>query len=399
MADQDILQRIIQNDPSRMGGVFRPRSVEALAQQNRDYLGQTQPLIPDDFSGGRVPAAPPAPDIQPNFTPRQSQTAVPGFGNDAFTAPIETGGPSVTIPEILAPAGRAIQRGMSPTPNIDTPEFRQLEAVNPELAAQLRQRAAEGIPRTPPVDSGELPRQAGLPPGSASAAEPGYPGEGQLPRNPDIMFGGRDAGTQTPQTPAERAQAGLQAAGRGESIPVDPMAPEQFDPETGERSDEARKLGLLERMFGEQGSPEYRSAGRALMMAGAAIMSTDGNLGEALGNGIQAGLMQYDDVLTALREEEAEARAMGMAEEAHALNMQLKQIQIANAGRRGSLKGKAAEPELTKTQQAAVLADEFVNLGLNPDMALPAAINRIYGVPVGLARPPAEDPLSFALGQ
>lgn len=385
--NNDILRRIIQNDPSRMGGVYRPGQIGSRTAERTGLTVDGTPARPQDF-GGREGAPP---------------TVVPGFGRDAFTAPIDTGGPTTTIPQIMAPVGGALQRVMSPAPDIDTPEFRQLEQVNPDTAAQLRRRAeAAAMPPPPGAANAGMPNvDRDVPPPPEGGPQP-YAGQGLLPQHPDIMFAGADAGAEAPpvpQTPAERAQAGLLAARRGEDISIDPMSPEQFDPETGERSDEARKLGLLERMFGEQGSPEYRAAGRALMMAGAAIMTTDGNLGEALGNGIQAGLMQYDDVLTALREEEAEARAMGMAEEAHALNMQLKKIQIANAGRRGSLKGKAAEPELTPIQKGLVLADQLVGFGYSQDEAMRWGAQQAFGLPVGAGRVPAEDPFSFALGQ
>lgn len=388
---EDILRRIIQSDTGHMGMAYRSnRPVNPSYIENRaDRFPGDDPL-PTGLAQEPRPARPP---VTPERVDQRSKDMVGLLGPHR----------SITGHEPTPREPRAARQDniASFTPVYEDSQAYN-EASNPRanpLRALFGDAAIDAIPsrRTtePPLpmpgEAGAAPMQAGLADGSQAA-------QGQLPQNPGTMFGGMDAGTtsgQQPATPAERAQAGLQAAMQGQTPDVDTMAPEQFDPETGERSDEARKLGLLERMFGEQGSNEYRAAGRALMMAGAAIMSTDGNLGQALGNGIQAGLLQYDDVLAALREEELEARKMGMAEEAHAMSMQLKSIQAARAaagGKRGPVK---AAPELTKIQQAAVLADEFTQLGLDPDTALAGALNRTYGVPATLVRPQAQDPFAF----
>ena len=396
---QDILRHIIEQDTGHMGLGYNPGTIgNAVA----DRLGLTAPANPQDFA---------------EEAPRRTGGAMPppGFAQD-LSDPTED----------AARAQRQAQQREESARNRAQRIYHR-DRTNAETARQL----GLDLPMpAPPVPDRPRPTPPGMansgipmpeapdpppPPGAAVAGgqagrdggfqvEPGalvgFTGpSGEYGVQPGSLAGIPDAarGDMATGTPAERAQAGLQAAMQGQSPGVDTMAPEQFDPETGTRTEEARKLGLLERMFGEKGSPEYQAAGRALMMAGAAIMSTDGDLGKALGNGIQAGLMQYDDVLEALREEEMEARQMGMAEEAHAMNMHLKSIQAARAaagGKRGSL---SAEPELTKAQQAAVLADEFTQLGLDPQTSLAGALNRIYGVPATLVRPPSEDPLAAAL--
>jgi len=363
----DILKRLIESDLTRSGGVYNPPSAEAAVGDLRGYLGQSQPLVPDDF-GGRVPQTPAAPQVQPDFSvpdrtshgrSRSAPLNPPSFGEAA--APLrEAVSPVVDAFTSTAPTGRGRQR---PAP--------------PEMADA-------GIPMPPPPSAEP---QAGLSFAGVS------PAEGPAPRE-DIMFA-------TPRTPTEAAgKAGLEMVMQGEQPPVSANDPDMYDPDTGLRSDDARKLGLLERMFGEKGSDKYQTAGKALMMAGAAIMSSQGSLGEAVGQGIQAGLMTYDDAMQALKDEEKEARQMGMAEEAHALNMQLKQLQIQNAGKRGSIK-----PEKTLQDRIAdglVLADLLENVFEQPrERALSIGAQQGLGLPAGTAnppRPPAEDFLSM-LGQ
>ena len=261
------------------------------------------------------------------------------------------------------------------------------------------QMRAPGPDGTPPDAPGDMPPSAPGAAGSGATAQPsapgaeggglayeGVPGLGTDSRA-DIQFGATSPRAAQPSGPRQIAQAGMAAAAMGEPAPVEPMSPEMFDPETGERPEEARKLGLLERMFGERDSPEYRNAGKALMMAGAAIMGTDGNLGQALANGIQAGLMTYDEAMQALQDEENEARKLGMQEEAHALNMELKRLQIQRAQMGGQTSGPIQKvEEFTPIQRTVMMADEFTQLGLAPDESLRSALNRVYGVPASLLR-------------
>ena len=399
---QDILRRIIQNDVGHMGPGYQPNlpANPSYREDRYDRFPNDQPLPTGLAQEPRSPRPPSTADAGTQFMRDMEGLLGPHR--------------SITGREPPTPREPRAARQDNITPFTPVYEDSQVynEASNPRanpLRALFGDAAIDAIPSRrgaePPPPPGAVVAggQAGLTDGFQvePGALPGFTstsGEygiqpGALPGSPGAARGDLSTGS-----PAERAQAGLQAAMQGQSPDVDTMAPEQFDPETGTRTEEARKLGLLERMFGEKGSPEHRAAGRALMMAGAAIMSTDGDLGKALGNGIQAGLMQYDDVLEALREEEMEARQMGMAEEAHAMNMHLKSIQAARAaagGKRGSL---SAEPELTKVQQAAVLADEFSQLGLDPQMSLAGALNRVYGVPATLVRPPSNDPMAALLG-
>ena len=434
---QDILRRIIQNDIGRMGAGYQPnlsvnpsyredredrfpgdqpmptglaqapqsprppstadaggqfmRDMEGLLGSNRSLTGREPPTP----SPARAPQdAPPMPQDIGTQYPHPFQHSIDrANANPNYLSSAADG----SNPAILNRVGE-VARGAADRvrfPHGPDSEFMQnLDRTDPERAALLRAQmpdrpgsAEAGMPNIDP----SVPPMAGLPDGSQAM-------QGRLPQNPDVMFGGMDAGIagppQAPATPAERAQAGLQAAMQGQPRDVDPMSPEQFDPETGTRTEDARKLGLLERMFGEKGSDEYRQAGKALMMAGAAIMSTNGDLGTALGNGIQAGLMTYDDAMQALRDEEKEARQMGMTEEAHELNMELKRLQLQRA-RQGPVKAGAAETGLTDVQKAVITAGEI--LTLFPDTSPEDAKGFALRKHVSAYRPEDRDP--FGLGQ
>lgn len=379
MADKtDVLSRIIQSSVGNMGSTFgsgmrREQSPEESVSQIRAHLGQSRPVAPDDF-GGRVPRTPAAPAIQPDFTPPRDPMA--------DFSPVSTDA-----------------QAYNPSSNSN---------ANPARAV-FGDAAIDAIPSRPQSAQAATPAPDAVAP--PPPADTPAPQQGLLPQNPDIMFAPPPPGQaaanpvvaaaaaqpSAPQ-PQDVAAAGLIAAGQGQSLPIDPMAPEQFDPETGLRNEPARKLGLLERMFGEDGSDKRASAGKALMMAGAAIMTTDGNVGEAIGSGIQAGLMTYDQAMQAIKDEEAEARKLGMTEEAHALNMELKRLQLRRAeggGTRGPVK---AAPEYTPAQKGMMLADTLIQFGYSPEEALRFGGAEATGLSPTLARLPQSDPMDFVLG-
>jgi len=92
----------------------------------------------------------------------QPVTSVPGFGMDAFTAPIDLGGsdvyPQPTTREELLERG-IVQRSFSdrlgdildpvfsPMPDVDSEEFRALQAADPDLGAEILRRAQEAQKR------------------------------------------------------------------------------------------------------------------------------------------------------------------------------------------------------------------------------------------------------------
>lgn len=440
---QELLLRIIQNEISSMGPGYQPH-----ISANPSYREAREDRFPGDDplpTGLSVPSGSSRPPVTPDRVDAWTQDMAGLLGdNRSLTGPRPAGAPAApprrlpqdTPPmppdigtQYLHPFADAVNRsnadpryqssaaqGSNPDilrrigdtvgPAVDRIRFpegpdseymQELQRTDPDRAAQMMEQmnrrtrptppdmTDSGIPMPPPEEPGapevDIPPQAGL----DFAGVP--PADVPAPRA-DIALS--ETGFQQP-TPAAAAQAGLQAVGAGQPAPMNAMAPEVFDPETGTRPEEARKLGLLERMFGEKGSDEYRNAGKALMMAGAAIMSTSGSLGEAVANGIQAGLMTYDDAMKALSDEEKEARQMGMTEEAHELNMELKRLQLSRA-KQGPVK---VQPGLTPVQQAAITADQLISqFKVDPDLAMLAAATKAYGLSPTLMRPGTPDILS-----
>ena len=377
----DILKRIIQGDLSRGGPGYSPGTI---GNATAERLGIVAPeLLPEGQqvdtrpmagvqaqigAGPRDRTAPTANERMQNFSPVMQDSDAYNPNSNPLANPLPR-----------------VARGIFGDAAIDAIPSRERPAP-PDMADS-------GIPMPDAPDpQAAMAPQAGL----EYAGVP--PVDAPVPRA-DIAFD-----PDAPQTPQQRAQAGLAAAGMGEDPGYDPMSPELIDPETGERSDEARKLGLLERMFGEKGSDKYKNAGKGLMMAGAAIMSSGGNLGQAIGEGIQAGLMTYDDAMAALREEELEAKKMGMTEEAHAMNMHLNSLRAARmsavggGGKSGAVK---PEPEYTPTQQGLMLADMLVDqFHVDPEHALRIGAQQAFGLPAGAINPPRQqDQDLFSLGQ
>lgn len=191
-------------------------------------------------------------------------------------------------------------------------------------------------------------------------------------------------GLTTTQAPRAMPVAGGGQAGLTGPAPaqVDPRSPEAFNPETGERDPVSRAASVFERMFGEEGSDRRDNMSRALMLAGAAIMgASHQGIGPALGAGIQAGVMSYDQAQQALVEEERYARDMGMREEAHALNMELQRLRIERArqgGGSGSLSSRQSPVSLANTDYLDLLStfSGDPNITLTPQQAFEAALRR-----------------------
>jgi hypothetical protein len=378
MADRknDVLLSIIQNELSSMGAGYQPNiSANPSYSENRpDRWPEDEGALP---TGRITPQRPPRPEPTPEAVNQWTQDMGSLLG------------PHRSLSGRPAP-----ERAPRPDKIAEfQPVYTDEQAFNPDanpaanpMRAIFGAAAIDAIPSRTPKPSPDAPNTA------LAASPEGYSGAGLLPQNPDIMFAGAEGGVAPPMpTPADTARAGLAAAAAGQPAPVNPMAPEVFDPETGTRPEEARKMGLLERMFGEKGSDQYKNAGKALMMAGAAIMSTSGSLGEAVANGIQAGLMTYDDAMQALKDEEKEARQMGMTEEAHELNMELKRLQLSRA-KQGPVK---PEPKLTPVQQAMITSDQLISqFKIDPDTAMLAAVAGAYKLSPTLLRPREPDLLA-----
>lgn len=233
---------------------------------------------------------------------------------------------------------------------------------NPQEPTGRNRPAPE--PRTP------APQEPGMTTGAGLTS-----GEDLLPPS-----AGLTESEETPQPPERVAAAGnspvAQAASRGL---VDPTGEEAYG-EGGTRDDETRRVSLIDRIFGEDGTPERRQAGIALMRAGAAMMTTDGNLGDAIGNAINAGLASYDEGMSALREEERIARQMGMEEEAHQMRMALDRLRMRRL-EAGPVQVPVPTAEERMLAAAEVLesASHFVT-GMDP------AIVEMYGGPTQAAR-------------
>lgn len=229
------------------------------------------------------------------------------------------------------------------------------EYLTTGMSGIYRTDSNEGIPPPPPA--------AGL----GYGMEPANVGDQTIPQGTNLTM---PKGQVIPGRPGE-VQNAPQQSGLGPVAPADPAA---YNPETGTRPEEARKLSFMERVFGERGSDQSKNAGKALMMAGAAIMSTPGTIGEAVGAGIQAGLLTYDEAQKALSDEAKEARLMGMEEEAHQLDMELKRLQIQRGRQAGSLAGKPKakiDPIAQAMEIAARLEGE---LGIPPQEAMDRAL-------------------------
>ena len=296
-------------------------ALPSQADLNRRAADSQTPFVP--------PMQPPRPGAAPITPGLDPGVQVP------FTSRLEPpqGSPRAAIDEMME--GRA---GVdTSTPNPGGP------GANMSVWDRIMGRDAEYLPRTPTGDGpfpGFPPLQmegegaplrmpggaanaspAGLPPpASGGPASAGLPGTGPA-------IGGANGGS------------GPAAGGAGtiSGIPQAALAgPEAYDPETGTRDPETRALSIFERIFGEADTDERRASGRAIMMAGAQIMKSTGSPGQAIGAGIEAGLLTYDEVMQAMREEARTARALEREEEAHAIEMEMKRLALQRARSAGA---------------------------------------------------------------
>lgn len=384
MADPDVLRRIIGYDHAAVGGDFAARMAAAQSsdpavrskmmydaalaetqrrreagvyaateapQERPNPLGDPRmtaanPSYNEADQASRMPADPVDPII-----PRASDRGVPLYGQRGAMAnltpppraqPVEPGFTPLSDPEAWknSAAGKMLGIGQPETPQ----PRREVGFEGLPDAVDPRARIGDGslpiMPNTTPAATGQP-----LPPGAANAAPV-----------PMAGLGGQTSNGGTGQ--------GSAASG---AVPFNPRGPEAFDPETGTRDDQTRKLSLASRIFGEPDSDKRKSMSKALMMAGAAIMSSPGDLGQAIGAGIQAGVTTFDEATQALRDEEKEMRQMGMEEEAHQLNMALKRLQLERRQGGGGGVGKAKVDPLDAAASDALVLE---SMGMSPEEAM-----------------------------
>lgn len=281
--DPDAIARILAGDRGSMGSTFAAQGLPQTDPATGLPMAGAPPRVDEGFHAPSLP--------QMGLVERHR---VP----DAAPPPADSGiDPAIGRPALGVDPAIPMSRQRDPQTGF-TPE---------ELMSLTPPRVGEGF------HPDAMPPKESPPPGTAEAGTP--PRAGLTPPTEVVPAG----------SPRAAAQRGLADMAAGREPGIDPMSPDAFDPETGLRSDETRKVGFLKRLVGPDADPIL---GRALLAAGAAIMGTEGHFGVALSNGIKAGLLTYDDATTALREEEKEARKMGMVEEAHELDMELKRLQL-----------------------------------------------------------------------
>lgn len=216
---------------------------------------------------------------------------------------------------------------------------------------------------------------AGTPLASPQAGLPTPPGPMMLPAVTPPGGGGGTGGI---------GAGTVDLANLPSAADVSPLNPEAYNPETGTRPPEARALSIWDRMFGEVGSDQRAAVSQGLIRMGAAMMQSKGDLGQALGEGIEAGLLEFDATTKALADEAKEAKQMGMEEEAHELNMALKRLQLARAQSGGGggarTSGVVENPFESKASDfaawSALLDTDPRFAGLNPEVKNRIALNQ-----------------------
>jgi hypothetical protein len=250
----------------------------------------------------------------------QPVTSVPGFGMDAFTAPIDLGGsdvfPQPTTREELLERG-IVQRSFSdrlgdildpvfsPMPDVDSEEFRALQAADPDLGAEILRRAQEA-----------QKRRADDP--AAAAADAAARTEAEAEAG--------DAETRAvDQTAAEQEATEQAAAAEQERQEAARRAQEELERnrgtgDTGGDLDTTfdQMLARLERVMGTKDEDSRQKAMANLAMIGLAIAA--GQSPDALTNIAQGALTG----MQAIRREQA-------SEEATQREMRLTALQMASA--------------------------------------------------------------------
>lgn len=381
MADPDVLRRIIGYDHAAVGGDFAARMAAAQSsdpavrskmmydaalaetqrrreagayaateapQERPNPLGDPRmtsanPSYNEADQASRMPADPVDPII-----PRASDRGVPLYGQRGamanLTPPFQNKGAPAPF-EFQDPYAALVHIDDAPKAGLETARRREVGFESLPVAVDPRARIGDG---SLPIMPNMVPSAQGqpVPLGAANAAPAPMAGlGGQTSNGGGTGQGGASSG----------------------AVPFDPRGPEAFDPETGTRDDQTRKLSLASRIFGEPDSDKRKSMSKALMMAGAAIMSSPGDLGQAIGAGIQAGVTTFDEATQALRDEEKEMRQMGMEEEAHQLNMALKRLQLERRQGGGGGVGKAKVDPLDAAASDALVLE---SMGMSPEEAL-----------------------------
>lgn len=387
--------RMLSLEPNMMGPEDELPSQADLDRRFQDQ--QALPYIlpgrpPAGFGAGldvEPVAAPPGADFPPQVPP-QAGLGAPDADNapgamwtrdDLMPLPDQPFAPNMLPPEptvgAYAPEIEGVPRGKAPVAQTAPGfEFMSGGIGMPEgvPAADINSLMFPGaVGETAPVDQSEIIPQAGLP------ADPAA-----LPMPPVTSVAGAPGGTGGVGGGGTGGGIDMSSLPSGEA--VSPSNPEAYNPETGTRPAEARALSVWDRMFGEPGTDRRAAMSQALMQLGAVMMSTNGDLGQALGAGIQAGLLEYDATMKALSEEAREARKMGMEEEAFEIEIELKKLQLARAkmggGRGARTAGVVANPlddfrtkVLTLQSLGYALTPEQINAGAAEAMGidLPAA--------------------------
>ena len=323
--------------PEDLGTAQMDPTAEAIAEAMRGLpgavggaargLGPPGGYEDPDITGSRtgtVMGGDPILDISPGPLNRAVGDAGAGIGNWFESLPGPEGGGEFGMseadldmaagiepqPETSRPGGLgAIFGGRSdaPSPGMDADTFNRVDDIA-EQFTPLGLSAPEQPESSPGL--GAAPGTVGAGGGSGGASGAG--GSAGLPSGTGGGYG-RGGGT------SGGLQEGLEGASRE---PGDPMSPTQ------ERTEEERGMSFFERVFGAEDSDKRGNMGKALMMAGGQIMASGKPLGEAIGEGIQAGIMTYDEAKQALQEEERYAREMGLKEEAHEMRMRLQELQL-----------------------------------------------------------------------
>lgn len=380
--------RMLALEPNLMGPEDELPSQADLDQRFRDQ--QALPYIlpgrqPADFGAGiGMDSAPTMPgvDVPPQMPPQVGLGAPeveqsPGpmwTRDDLMPLPDQPFAPNMLPPEptvgVYNPETSSVPRGQAPVPQT-APGFEFMSG-------------GIGMPEDMPVaDINSLmfpgaTGQTGTPLASPQAGLPTPPGPMMLPAVTPPGGGGGTGGI---------AAGTVDLANLPSAADVSPLNPEAYNPETGTRPPEARALSIWDRMFGEVGSDQRAAVSQGLIRMGAAMMQSKGDLGQALGEGIEAGLLEFDATTKALADEAKEAKQMGMEEEAHELNMALKRLQLARAQSGGGGGGGGARtsgvvenPFESKASDfaawSALLDTDPRFAGLNPEVKNRIALNQ-----------------------
>jgi hypothetical protein len=297
-------------------GYQPPAGIPADTQAQADLVNMQARQDDLAFNASRPMQAPPAYQLEPIPFMNPADDTAPGREPPTLRRPVESGQPAWLEQELdaLAAGGAPAPGGYQPWGSGATPP--------------------EGYQ---PWGSGATPPEGSQPWGSGGATSD--PSSNAWPEGSPAMDPFVDGNLSFPNGPSAPPPAQRPASG---TAPTSSSSPDGavpgaegdvpgVDPDTGTRTDEARAMSLMERILGPEDSDRRRETGRALMAAGATIMSTGGSLGESIGAGIKAGLVTYDEAMRALKDEEMAMRELEMKEEAHAIEMAAAELALERA--------------------------------------------------------------------